>query len=518
MTRAVIYARYSAGPRQTDQSIEGQLTVCHKYCEEKGLAVVGEYCDRHISGKTDDRPEFQRMIADARARKFDVVVVYKTDRFARNKYDSAIYKAELKKSGVKILYAAEAIPEGPEGIILESLLEGLAEYYSAELAQKIKRGMNESAKKAQSTGSGRPLGYYVDENKHFQTDPAGAEAVRQVFRQFIAGTSKAEIIRSLNAQGFRTVQGNPFGRTSLEKMLTNRKYLGEYKYQDVFIPGGMPRIISDEDFALAQAELARRARVKEPRRPNTEYLLSGKLFCGHCETLMQGVSGTSRSGEKYYYYRCPGMKAKPKRCRKKNVPKDALEEEVCSLALRYILQEDTLRDLVGKLMAYQAELDGPSQDLAAAEKALTKTEKAIGNLLALVEENGATKALAARLASLEDDRDALTAEVALYKAQKKLAFTEDQLLYMLMRYAEPEEGERPQDFRKRVIKCFVSEVWVYDEKLEIYFNLTGEDDEPRRFVFEQTENCSTNSFYARTQVRVYLTPCGFVVEKETTRA
>ena len=135
MTRAVIYARYSAGPRQTDQSIEGQLTVCHKYCEEKGLAVVGEYCDRHISGKTDARPEFQRMIADARARKFDVVVVYKTDRFARNKYDSAIYKAELKKSGVKILYAAEAIPEGPEGIILESLLEGLAEYYSAELAQ-----------------------------------------------------------------------------------------------------------------------------------------------------------------------------------------------------------------------------------------------------------------------------------------------------------------------------------------------------------------------------------------------
>lgn len=129
-----------------------------------------------------------------------------------------------------------------------------------------------------------------------------------------------------------------------------------------------------------------------------------------------------------------------------------------------------------------------------------------------------TKALAARLASLEDDRDALASEVALYKAQQKLAFTEDQLLYMVMRYAEPEEGESQQDFRKRVIKCFVSEVWVYDEKLEIYFNLTGENDEPRRFVFEQTENCSTNSFYARTQVRVYVTPCGFVVEKETTRA
>lgn len=118
--KAVIYARYSPGPRQTDQSIEGQLTVCTDFCNQRGLTVVDTYCDRHISGRTDARSEFQKLIADAKKRKFDAVVVYKTDRFARNKYDSAIYKRELKQNGIQIFYAAEAIPDGPEGIILRA--------------------------------------------------------------------------------------------------------------------------------------------------------------------------------------------------------------------------------------------------------------------------------------------------------------------------------------------------------------------------------------------------------------
>ena len=134
--RAAIYARYSAGPNQTDQSIEGQVRVCTDFCEKNNLEIQEIYADRSITGKTDDRPEFQRLIKDCKLGKYDAVVVYKTDRFSRDKYDAVVYKREIKKAGVKIYYAAEAIPEGPEGIILESLMEGLAEYYSAELAQK----------------------------------------------------------------------------------------------------------------------------------------------------------------------------------------------------------------------------------------------------------------------------------------------------------------------------------------------------------------------------------------------
>ena len=125
---AVIYARYSSH-NQTEQSIEGQLRVCHEYAQREGFAIVGEYIDRAISGKTDDRPDFQRMVSDSRKRAFQYVIVYKLDRFARNRYDSAVYKHKLKQNGVKVVSAMENIGDNPESIILEAVLEASAEYY-----------------------------------------------------------------------------------------------------------------------------------------------------------------------------------------------------------------------------------------------------------------------------------------------------------------------------------------------------------------------------------------------------
>ena len=136
--KAVIYARYSSD-NQREESIEGQLRECTAYCQKNEITVVRTYIDRALSAKTDNRPDFQRMIKDSAKGLFDVVLVWKLDRFARNRYDSARYKAQLKKYGVKVLSATENISEGPEGIILESLLEGMAEYYSAELAEKVIR-------------------------------------------------------------------------------------------------------------------------------------------------------------------------------------------------------------------------------------------------------------------------------------------------------------------------------------------------------------------------------------------
>lgn len=145
----VIYARYSEGPRQTDQSIEGQVADCQAFAAKNGINIIGLYADRHISGKSvDKRLEFQRMIRDAQDHKFDVVLVWKIDRFGRDRQDIAINKARLKRAGVKLMYAEESVPEGPEGIILESVLEGIAEYYSADLRQKVLRGRRETLKRA----------------------------------------------------------------------------------------------------------------------------------------------------------------------------------------------------------------------------------------------------------------------------------------------------------------------------------------------------------------------------------
>lgn len=470
----VIYARYSAGPRQTDQSIEGQLRVCTDFCKQRGLTVIDTYCDRHISGRTDERPEFQRLIADAKCKKFEAVVVYKTDRFARNKYDSAVYKRELKRNGIQIFYAAEAIPDGPEGIILESLMEGLAEYYSAELAQKIKRGMHESALKCQSTGSGRPLGYRVDEQKHFQIDPEAAQTVQTIFEQYIKGESNAAICELLNSRGLRTAQGKPFNKNSINRIIKNRKYIGEYRYHDIVVEGGMPAIISKDTFNLAQAEMERRRTRKAPKSPKAEYLLAGRLFCGHCKGPMQGVSGTGKSGNKWYYYYCGNTRGKNKTCDKKQVSRDRLERAVVDFTVRYILQEDVLEELARKVHAAQERQNDTASEIAFYEKKLADNKKSIANVLRAIESGAATQTLPARLQELENEQAVILGELSFLKG-KHLAFTEDQILFALMKHLEPYPGESEQDYRRRIISDFVSEVYLYDDRLLIYFNISSED-------------------------------------------
>ena len=470
----VIYARYSAGPRQTDQSIEGQLRVCTDFCKQRGLTVIDTYCDRHISGRTDERPEFQRLIADAKRKKFEAVVVYKTDRFARNKYDSAVYKRELKRNGIQIFYAAEAIPDGPEGIILESLMEGLAEYYSAELAQKIKRGMHESALKCQSTGSGRPLGYRVDEQKHFQIDPESAQTVQTIFEQYIKGESNAAICELLNSRGLRTAQGKSFNKNSINRIIKNRKYIGEYRYHDIVVEGGMPAIISKDTFNLAQAEMERRRTRKAPKSPKAEYLLAGRLFCGHCKGPMQGVSGTGKSGNKWYYYYCGNTRGKNKTCDKKQVSRDRLERAVVDFTVRYILQEEVLEELARKVHAAQERQNDTASEIAFYEKKLADNKKSIANVLRAIESGAATQTLPARLQELENEQAVILGELSFLKG-KRLAFTEDQILFALMKHLEPYPGESEQDYRRRIISDFVSEVYLYDDRLLIYFNISSED-------------------------------------------
>ena len=166
------------------------------YAEKNDITVVKHYIDRAISAKTDNRPQFQQMIRDSERKLFDMVLVWKLDRFARNRYDSARYKTQLKKNGVKLMSATEIISDGPEGIILESVLEGYAEYYSADLSEKVIRGMTENALKGKFTGGAVPVGYRIDENQRFQTDPLTAPLIAEAFRMYNEGATMTEVRRS----------------------------------------------------------------------------------------------------------------------------------------------------------------------------------------------------------------------------------------------------------------------------------------------------------------------------------
>ena len=226
----VIYARFSSHS-QTEQSIEGQLKVCYEYAESNHYTVVGEYIDRAISGTTDNRAEFQRMISDSDKHTFEGVLVYQLDRFARNRYDSAINKAKLKKNGVRVLSAKENIADDASGILVEGVLESMAEYYSAELAEKVTRGLTENALKCKYNGGTLPIGYAIDENQFFVIDPLTAPAVLDAFKHYAEGATMQQITDELNLRGVRTKKNTRITLNTVTRMLHNRRYIGEYKYK-----------------------------------------------------------------------------------------------------------------------------------------------------------------------------------------------------------------------------------------------------------------------------------------------
>ena len=337
----VIYARYSSHS-QTEQSIEGQLQACYEYAKNNGHIVVGEYIDRAQSGTTDSRTEFQRMIADSDKHFFEAVLVYQLDRFARNRYDSAINKAKLKKNGIRVISARENISDDASGILVEGVLESMAEYYSAELSQKIRRGMNINAEKCLSNGSNPGLGYYVDEERRFHVDPETTPIVRQIFEMYASGKTVTEINKYLNDKQIKTSLGNAFNKNSLHRLLRNKRYIGTYVYKDQETPDGMPRIIDDELFERVQHILDRNKKAPARSRGKQEYLLTTKLFCGYCREMMTGYGGTGKSGRAYYYYACKN--AKKKLCRKKIVNKETIETRVV-LECHKLLTEKNIKRL-----------------------------------------------------------------------------------------------------------------------------------------------------------------------------
>ncbi len=222
--RAVIYARFSSHT-QTEQSIEGQLRECYDYAKHHDLFIVGEYIDRALTGTTDKRPNFLQMIDDSKKKTFDYVLVYQLDRFARNRYDSANYKAKLKKNGVRVLSAKENITEDASGILIEGVLESMAEYYSAELSQKVRRGIRESLSKGYFIGGYKLFGYDIVD-KRWTINPIEASIVKDMFERYKNGEKAKSIVNRLNEMGVHNKSGAKFTVNSFAKIIRNSKYMG----------------------------------------------------------------------------------------------------------------------------------------------------------------------------------------------------------------------------------------------------------------------------------------------------
>lgn len=399
--------------------------------------------------------------------------MYTLDRFARNRYDSAIYKAKLKRNGVKIFYAKQPMPDTPEGIILESVLEGYAEYYSENLARSIKRGMKENALHAIAMGS-PVLGYRVGSNRQYEIDPVGAKAVTAIFNMYADGVSRTQIVKWLNEQGFKTARGNAFSKNSLSKILRNQKYIGVYKYDDVVLEGAVPAIIDKTLFEKVQNTLKHNYTSRAKSKATEDYLLTSKVFCGKCGEPLLGESGTSKTGRIYRYYKCSNRK-KRKGCTKKIEKKEWLEQTVVKFAVQQVLTDENIDKIATQAMALIEKEFKDTSVLTGLQERLKETNKRIQNIMAAIEQGIITATTKERLDDLEEERRNLETQIAKEETKKPL-LTKERIVFWLESFRKG--NIKNIEYQRRIIDTLVNSVFVYDEgekgrKLVLTFNISG---------------------------------------------
>ena len=462
MKNAVIYARYSSD-RQNEMSIEGQIEECRRYAKEHDLLIVQEYIDRAQTATTDRRPNFLRMIDDSEDGGFEIILVYQLDRFARNKDDSGYYKKILSDHGVKVVSAKELIADDSSGVITEGMLEIVADYFSKQLSEKVTRGMYQRAEQCKYNGGNLTFGYAVDPEGYYILDEKTAPVVREIFERTAEGDNGRVIMDDLNARGIKTSRGNPFTKNSLQSTLRNERYKGIYIFGHTRIEGGIPQIISEDLFDEVQALLGNRGRG---RRPAIEdYLLSGKLYCGHCKSMMIGTSGTSQTGKTHRYYTC---KNAPGKCYKKNVQKNFLESLVLETCQEMLTDE--IIDAVVAAVIKQNEEDNESPSMIRIRGEMKDIEKKIDKLLDQIEDGAASPMISERLKKREDELDSLKKQ---YRREEAKQIKLDPGLIREFLSSLREQPIEDLAHQKMIVKAIIDRIYLYDDHFLIMLNHSG---------------------------------------------
>ena len=459
---AVIYARYSSD-NQREESIEGQIRSFPLTPKRTGITVVKHYIDRAYSARTANRPEFQQMVKDSEWRLFDIVLVWKLDRFARDRYDAAHYKHILQKNHVKLVSATEPISDSPAGIMMESMLTGMAEYYSAELSEKIVRGMTENVLKGKYNGDTIPIGYVIDAERHFQIDPLTAPFVVEAFKRYAEGATMKDIMNWLNRQGVKTGRNRAFTYGSVQTLLTNRRYIGENRFQDIVVPDTIPVIVEKELFDRVQEKMAKNRRAPARHKAEDDYLLTTKLFCGMCGAMMFGECGTGQNKVVHHYYKCANAK-RARSCKKKTVRKVWLEDLVVNATLE-MLQDDQAIDAIVEMVMQLQDQENTTRPLL--EKQLKETETGIQNMLNAIQAGILTSSTKERLEALEVQKKELEIRIAEEKLAKP-KLSADFVRFWLTRFRKL--NPQIKSHRETLVNTFVNAIYLYDDKVLLTFN------------------------------------------------
>ena len=468
---AIAYYRYSSSS-QNEASIDQQREQAERFAESRGLTIIKEYKDEAKSGTTSQRPGYQLMLSEVVKLKPHALILWKSDRLSRDTYDMVFAKKTIRDAGCEILYVAEPNnDDGPTSRLMEAMLDALAVNYSENLSMNIKRGNRYNAEHALFCGH-KIFGYIGEQGKPYAVDPATAPAVQRMFKDYAEGVPMKQIAESMNSQGFRTVRGGLFNSKNINKMLKNRKYTGIYSQGGVTIPDGMPRLIDDDLFKRVQLRLASNKRHASQNKENApRYWLSGKLYCGHCGEPMYGMSGTSKTGAKHYYYACKAHRAH--NCDMKNLRKDVIETLAKELLRWMLCDTSNTASLATDLAAYYEEHNNDTAYLDSLKDQLKDVEKKLNNFVKAISAGIINETTQQAMTELETRRTCIVEAISAEEARQALTTDGHSIADYYKKYINADLDDAAM--RDTVIEYFVKRIVVDDEGLTLVFDFDQDD-------------------------------------------
>ncbi len=486
MINVVAYARFSSDNQRTE-SIDAQVRAICDYCDKNGYNLIKVYKDEAISGtSTEDREQFLQMINDSKNKNFKYVIVHKFDRFARNRYDHALYEKKLEDNGVKLLSVMEQLNDSPESVILKSVLTGMNEYYSLNLAREVRKGQKENALKCVHNGGIPPLGYDLNDDNTYKINEEEAKSVKLIYKMYLDGRGYATIADELNALGFTNKLGKSFKKTSIRDTLLNEKYTGTFVFgkkdkkgkltgKELRVEHGIPAIISKEVFEQVQFKIKNRQHRKTSGRSTAKstYLLTGLCVCGECGgTFSRGYRSVDRVSRNVHYgYLCRQRKDKVNNCKNKAIKKEELETMVINAVKKYIFQESQLEIITNKIWKYV------KNNLEYSEKGLIEINSKIKSL-----ENKNNKLIDMSL-------DGLISEIEFKNKKREIDFAISELVSEKSKYNFNSDfmdknkiknhlielgknlNSKDDFLIKNILDTFIQEIIVYNDKIIINLRL-----------------------------------------------
>lgn len=481
MKRTAIYARYSSD-NQRAESIDEQIRACRYYAQQTGLYdIVAVYKDEALSGykNAHKRDGFAQLMADAEAGKFEAVMVYELSRFSRNGSDTIVNTEKLARLGIEFVSVREKLDQTPEGRMMMFVITGMNEYYSANLAIETMRGLKENAYQAKHTGGIPPLGYDLDSNGHYIINPEEAAAVRLIFDMYLEGNGYTAICDELNRMGYRTKRGTMFVRNSMYDLLRNEKYTGSFIYNHmakakngkrnrhayksdsevIRVENAFPAIISKEEYRKVLKLMEQNKRKGARNAAVHDYLLSGKVYCGHCGKSMYGET-RYRKEYSYSYYSCNGHKSKI--CGKHSIRCDKLEAEVIR-QLNELFFSDEILDRVSEKIYDDSQNHFMDERAAILRKRSADIKKKIDNGTKAILDGVDSDELRSAVKELSAQKKQIDQQIVqIEAAADNNGRTFEEVREMAKNFSDI--SKLPRDQQKRIVQKFIWRIYVYDSE------------------------------------------------------